>query len=207
MDVDSLGLQVTSLDGFKGHLDDIVKRTAELVKRHGWQGAIVGGGPVELFNPGLFQRLQEGAKVPVATALTSCVSALRSFSARRVLFMTPFDGPLNQLFKEYLAGCGVEAVLPPQVVEKYTDATKLSPEEVYALTQKALAATTSVDAVYFQGGPLDPLKILDKIESELHTTVVASNQAMLWFVLSKLGITTPIRGGGKLLGEPRMVPA
>jgi len=45
------------------------------------------------------------------------------------------------------------------------------------------------------------LKCLERIESELNATVVASNPAMFWYVLSKLGIKYPTTGYGRLLRE------
>ena len=45
----------------------------------------------------------------------------------------------------------------------------------------------AVDGIYFQGLVLNPLPIMDRLESELHTTVVASTTSMMWYVLSKLG--------------------
>jgi maleate cis-trans isomerase len=58
-----------------------------------------------------------------------------------------------------------------------------------------------IDAIYFQGAVLDPLKVLDQIESDLKTIAVASNPAMLWNILSQLGRSAKIRGYGKLLIE------
>ena len=48
---------------------------------------------------------------------------------------------------------------------------------------------------------LDPIKVLEKIETELGLTVIASNPAMLWYVLSKLGLAYPMSGYGRLLRE------
>jgi len=56
-------------------------------------------------------------------------------------------------------------------------------------TKKALNEVGKVDAVYIQGAVLDPIKVLDKIERELKTTVVASNPLMLWFMLAELDPT------------------
>jgi len=60
--------------------------------------------------------------------------------------------------------------------------------------------------IHFQGGVLDPLRALERMELELNTTVVASNPAMLWFVLAKLGFSYQVHGYGKLLEEWRKVP-
>jgi len=48
---------------------------------------------------------------------------------------------------------------------------------------------------------LDPIKCLERIESKLESTVIASNPAMLWYVLSKLGLKYPMGGYGRLLRE------
>ncbi len=120
--------------------------------------------------------------------------------------MTPFDEPMNKLIREYLVHEGIEALSPPETLRHYTDALKLEPEEVYSLTRKAFEGYQDVEAIYFQGAVLDPIKILEKIENELDTTIVASNPAMLWFMLSKLGLSYRIPGYGKLLAQWPKLP-
>ena len=134
-------------------------------------------------------------------ALPSSIAALKSLSAQRVLLMTPFDEPMNKLIREYLANSGIEAISPREALHHYTDALELKPDEIYQLTRKAFEVEKDVDAIYFQGAILNPLKILDRIEADLHTTAVASNPAMLWRVLSMLGLTYRIQGYGKLLAQ------
>ena len=56
------------------------------------------------------------------------------------------------------------------------------------MTRKALSEYPNVDAIYFQGALLDPIPILEKLEHELKLPIVASNPAMLWLILSKLGL-------------------
>jgi len=48
---------------------------------------------------------------------------------------------------------------------------------------------------------------LEKIETELGLTVIASNPAMLWYVLSRLGLAYPISGYGRLLREWPQLPS
>jgi maleate cis-trans isomerase len=48
---------------------------------------------------------------------------------------------------------------------------------------------------------------LEKIETELGLTVIASNPAMLWYVLSKLNFAYPMSGYGRLLREWPKLPA
>ena len=55
------------------------------------------------------------------------------------------------------------------------------------------------NAIYFQGATMDPLPIIQRLEIELNVPVIASNPAMFWSVLSKLGVTDSVKGYGKLL--------
>jgi maleate cis-trans isomerase len=115
----------------------------------------------------------------VTTALNASVAALKAYSAKRVLLLTPFDDRLNGMIRDYLAGAGVTAQAP-RPFDKLGDAIRLTPNEVFSLTESTLAEAGKVDAIYFQGAVLDPLKVLEKIEEKLATTVIASNPAMLW---------------------------
>jgi len=95
--------------------------------------------------------------------------------------------------------------LHPPPFKDYKDALKLGPEDVFSLTKKSVEAVKEFQAIYFQGGVLDPLKVVEQIEREIPTTVVASNSAMLWTILSRLGLKFRVPGHGKLLEEwPRL---
>jgi hypothetical protein len=178
----------------------IVNRLQELIAQGHWDGVILSAAPTEVLNPGLFEALEATLAVPFTTALHACVTALRVCSARRVLLLTPFDQRLNQLIREYLDQRGVDAVAP-HPFEDLAVPKRMDPDEVFELTKKSLRATDPVDAIYFQGAVLDPIKALEKIERELGMMVIASNPAMLWYVLSKLGLSYPMSGYGRLMRE------
>ena len=162
---------------------------------------IISGGPREVLNPGLAARLSVALKVPVATALSSSTAALKVFSARRVLLMTPVDDKLKEMYRDFLAGFGIEAIYPRQTLRAHTDAQKLTPGDVESMTRTTFMSQPGGDAIYFQGALLDPIKVLDKMEADLNVPIVASNPAMLWFILSKLGLSYRIAGYGKLLSS------
>lgn len=201
--LDTAGLELAgrSLFDLRGKKDLILEKALDLARSHQWQGLIVSAAPVELLNPELLTELRSSLNIPVAMALPASIAALRTFSANRVLLMTPFDEPMNKLIRDYLARANIEAISPPEALRHYTDALELKPDQVYELTRKALKARKDVDAIYFQGAILNPLKILDRMETELGITIVASNPAMLWWLLSQLGLTYHIQGYGKLLAQ------
>ena len=178
----------------------IVDRLEEWIAQRHWDGVILTAAPTEVLNPGLFEALKERLAVPFTTALHACVTGLRVFSVKRVLLLTPFDERLNRLIREHLGKRGFDAVAP-HPFEDLAVPKRMDPDEVFELAKKSLRATDPVDAIYFQGAVLDPIKVLEKIERDLGMMVIASNPAMLWYVLSKLGLSYPMSGYGRLMRE------
>jgi hypothetical protein len=184
----------------------IVRRVQEFVKNHNWDGVILTAAPTEVLNPGLFDDLTASLSVPFTTALHACVAALSVYSAKRVLLLTPFDERMNELICRHLDSKGVSA-LAPHPFEELGVPKRMGPDEVFELAKKSLSAADPVDAIYFQGAVLDPIKVLEKIETELGMLTIASNPAMLWYLLSKLRFSYPMSGFGRLLREWPKLPA
>jgi Arylmalonate decarboxylase len=200
MDFQGLQLYGDSLYEIADKKETIVQRIQEFVASRRWNGVIVTAAPTEVLNPGLFDALQAALTVPFTTALHACVAALRVYSAKRVLLLTPFDRRLNDLICQHLDRLGVSAAAPHPFDELGVP-KRMRPDEVFELTKNNLDATHPVDAIYFQGAVLDPIKVLEKMETNLGITVIASNPAMLWYVLSKLGLSYPVSGYGRLMRE------
>jgi Arylmalonate decarboxylase len=202
IEIDFQGLELygSSLYEIADKKETIVRRVSEFVANRAWNGVIVTAAPTEVLNPGLYASLKAALSVPFTTALHACVAALRVYSAPRVLLLTPFDARLNELIVQHLQQVGVTATAPHSF-EELGVPKRMTPDEVFDLTKKNLATVGKVDAIYFQGAVLDPIKVLDKIESELKATVIASNPAMFWYVLSKLKLSYPMSGYGRLLRE------
>jgi maleate cis-trans isomerase len=195
-----------SLWDARDKLDPLIEQSRELIDRHKWDGLIISGAPKEVLNANMTARLAAELQVPVATALRSSCAALKVFSAKRILLITPVDDDLKALYRNYLAEFNIDAIYPPQTLRAHTDAVKLNPEEVASITRETFEANSNVDAIYFQGALLDPLKVLDRLECELNVPIVASNPAMLWVILSKLGLSYNIPGYGQLLSRWPALP-
>jgi maleate cis-trans isomerase len=108
---------------------------------------------------------------------------------------------LNRLIRDFLGPFDLVATSPGETLQHYTDALKMTPGDVIAYARWAIAEQNQVDAIYFQGAVLDPMDCLEQMERELNLPVVASNPAMNWYMLSKLGIKHPLPGFGKLLAS------
>jgi hypothetical protein len=194
------------LNDVKGKLDTIVTRAVELTQKLRWDGLIFPGAPREVLNPDLFSAFSSALRIPVATALRASAAALQTFAAKRILLLTPFDESLNKLICNFLADLGIDAISPSETLRHYTDALKITSDDVVAYAKRAMAHHRAVDAIYFQGAVLDPMDCLEQMEHDLKLPVIASNPAMLWFMLSKLGLKNPLSGYGKLLASWPTLP-
>jgi Arylmalonate decarboxylase len=187
------------LNDVRGKTDLIVERASRFAQDQGLNGLIFPGAPREVFNPGLFAAFSASLKIPVTTALRASAAALQTVDARRVLLLTPFDAALNAAICDFLNDFGISGVSPSEVLHHYTDALQMKPDDVVGYAGRAMAELHPVDAIYFQGAVLDPMDCLDAMEAKLNVPVIASNPAMLWNMLSRLGRKHPLIGYGSLL--------
>ena len=106
------------------------------------------------------------------------------------------DDKLKEMYRNFLAEFGIEASYPAQTLRAHTDAQKLTPGDVESMTRTTFMTQPGADVIYFQGALLDPIKVLEKMEAELNVPIVANIPAMLWFVLSKLGLVIEYQAMG-----------
>lgn len=200
--IDFRGLQLygKSLYEIADKKETILRRVKEFIAERKWDGLILTAAPTEVLNPGLYDDLKAALSIPFTTALHACVAALRVYSAPKVLLLTPFDARLNDMIVAHLAKAGVTAI-SPNSFDELAVPKRMTPDEVFELAKKNLTAVGKVDAIYFQGAVLDPIKCLERIEAELNVKVIASNPAMFWYVLSRLNLSYPMTGYGRLLRE------
>jgi hypothetical protein len=207
IEVDFQGLELygKSLYEIADKKDVILRRVRDFIAERKWDGLILTAAPTEVLNPGLFDDLKANLSVPFTTALHACVVALRAYASPRVLLLTPFDRRLNDLIVQHLAKEGVAAIAPHSFAELAVP-KRMTPDDVFELVRTDLSVAGEVDAIYFQGAVLDPIKCLERIEQDFKKTVIASNPAMFWYVCSKMGMRYPMNGFGRLLREWPALP-
>jgi maleate cis-trans isomerase len=199
---EGLGLLGESYQDLAGKTDRVVELAKSFVERHSVRGLMVTGGFVTLFNPGLEEKVAAAVGLPVVSAVSSAVAALKAFGAKSVLLMTPFDAASDAVIKTHLNGLGFTVCLGPAFENrKAGSAVNLSRDELFNLVEQTFGASSRADAIYFQGATMDPLPIIQRLENVLAVPVITSNTAMLWNLLSKLGFRYAVEGYGKLLAQ------
>lgn len=200
---EGLGLLRDSYQNLAGMTDEIVARAADFVQRNKVQGLLVTGGFVTLFNPGLEARVAEAVGVPVASAVSSVVAVLRALSSTRLLLVTPFAADMNAVIAKHLESDGFTVFFGPAFDKDRRPGAgvDIEPKELLCRVENSYRQNPSAEAIYFQGATLDPLPIIQQLEDSLNAPVVTSNTAMIWNVLSKLGLRFSIAGYGRLLAS------
>jgi maleate cis-trans isomerase len=199
---EGLGLLRDSYHNLGGQTEQIIARATDFVRRKKPDGLLVTGGFVTLFNPGLEPRVAEAVRIPVCSAVSSVIAALRALSCRRLMLVTPFAADMNAVIAKHLESDGFTAAFGPAFDKDRKPGgagVNVEPDELLRAVEESFQRNSSVEALYFQGATLDPLPIIDRLEQRLNVPVVTSNTAMMWNILSKLGLRFSIAGYGKLL--------
>jgi maleate isomerase len=198
---EGLGLLRETYSDLEGKTGEIAARAADFVGRNQVQGLIVTGGFVTLFNPDLEAKVAEAVQIPVTSAVTSVTVALRALSAMKVMLVTPFTADMNAHIEKHLTKLGFTVFPGPPYdkARKPGAGVEISPEELFRKVEASYRQHPTTEAIYFQGATLDPVPIIQRLEDNLGVPVVSSNTAMLWNILSKLGLRFSIKGYSKLL--------
>ncbi len=149
----------------------------------------------------LAERLRQKYGIPVILTSTGMVKALRALSIKKLLGLTYLKEDLNRKLARYLTDAGFEVTAIEGMDWPFKDAGKIPPTEVYAFAKKAFLRTGGADAICLLSGGWNVFPIIETLERDLQTPVLAIGQTELWDILVSLRVREPILGYGKLLSE------
>lgn len=201
-----VGLTIDSVGvGPEASVDDrteaVLRRATEMVRDQPIEGLIITGAPLTVLNPDIEKKLAEAiATIPVTTPIRAATAALHAINTKRLILMTPFDDEINSRIQDRLKQSGLTVLSCPSL--EYLGArtgAHVPADKIFGIMEKIVHETPGADSIYFQGAPFNPLPIIGRIESELKLPVIASNPAMLWHILSRMGHKFSIQGYGRLL--------
>ena len=136
----------------------------------------------------------------VTTPSSAAIKALKKLNIKKIYVFTPYSKKLNDEVLEYFKNEGFEVTSNSYFdIEADYDIGKVDQNYLYdVLSQIDL---NGAEALFVSCTALPVLPIIDKLEKKLNTTVLSSNQALIWDTLVKINKNNSVKGFGKLFQE------
>ena len=164
---------------------------------YGCTSATLTHGPA--FDQNLAARIKTASGAECITAAGAIVAALKHLDVTRIGFGSPYVAAINDLAIQFLHTSGIETVARAEVDKPLSNDEQgaLTPDDVFAIGQRADHA--DAQAILLSCTDMRSVETIARLEIELGKPVIASNQAIAFDTLRRLGIPDPIHGFGQLL--------
>ena len=136
----------------------------------------------------------------VTTPSTAAIKALKKLNISKISLFTPYSKKLNDEVLEYFKNEGFEVTSNSYFdIEADYDIGKV--DQNYLFNVLSEINLNGAEALFVSCTALPVLPIIDKLEKKLNTTVLSSNQALIWDTLVKINKNNSVEGFGKLFNE------
>ena len=133
----------------------------------------------------------------VTTPSSAAIKALKKLDIKKIYIFTPYSKKLNDEVIEYFKSEGFEITSNSYFdIEADYDIGKVDQDYLFKVLSNV--NLNGADALFVSCTALPVLQIIDKLEKKLNTTVLSSNQALIWDTLVKIKKNDSIEGFGKL---------
>ena len=136
-------------------------------------------------------------KADVTTPSTAAITALKKMKINKICLFTPYSKKLNDEVLDYFKSEGFDITSNAYFdIESDLDIGKVDQNYLYEVLSNI--ELNNADALFVSCTALPVLPIIDKLEKKLNTTVLSSNQALIWDTLVKINKNNSVEGFGKL---------
>ena len=124
----------------------------------------------------------------VCTPITAVMRALKQLGAQKIGMVTPYTPDVSQEMRNLLIENGFEiSALISFEVSTESIVARITADAIKRAVRAA--AVDGADAVFISCTNLRTVDVIDELEQELGITVVTSNQALAWDMLTSAGIS------------------
>jgi len=145
----------------------------------------------------IVSKIERVTNVPAVATAGAVVDALKSLKIRKVAVATPYIDEINNLEDKFLNGNGFEVVEIKglSVVEN----TKIGVTKGSVVIDLVEGLNhQDANGIFISCTNLPTMKVIEKLESELHKPVISSNTSTLWSMIKRSGHEVKIQGIGRL---------
>jgi len=144
------------------------------------------------------QESKPGSKV--TTPITAAIKAFKKLNLHNIAVLTPYPKDVNLTVYNYL-------IKNHLTIDSFSSFNLNYDSEIAQVNRESLIEGISninldkVDGLFVSCTALKIIDIIDEIEKKFKTTVISSNQAIIWDCLKLLGMEVKISGYGKLFNN------
>ena len=132
------------------------------------------------------------------TPITASLKAFEKLNMKKIAVLTPYPKKVNQTIFDYLINNNIEVESFSSFNLNYdSEIAQIKPENI--IDQISEINLDDVDGLFVSCTAMKIVDVLDIAEQKFQTTIVSSNQAIIWDCLRLIKVNTSIRGFGKLL--------
>jgi len=133
----------------------------------------------------------------VTTPITSAIKALNKMKIKKISVFTPYPESVNKTVFEYFSKENIEVLSFSSFnLDSDLEIGKVDPNYLFEVLTKM--DTGKAEALFVSCTALPVLKILDQVETKIKTTVLSSNQTLIWDSIRSVGYQSSIDRYGKL---------
>ena len=138
--------------------------------------------------------------IPIFTSGMSQVAAMKALKIKSFVGIG-YDFDDTTIVARYFTDAGFRVLGLEKLPGPWEDVGGLSSKEIYYQTKKLFFQHRNVDGIYFQGGKLRILDIIEELEQDLQVPVLHPGVAQCWEIQRRLHVRQPRKGYGRLLAD------
>jgi len=145
----------------------------------------------------IVSKIERVANLPAVATAGAVVDALKYLKTRKVVVATPYIEEINNLEKNFMDENGFEVIdiKGLSIIEN----TKIGLTKGTAVIDLVKSLNyQDAEGVFISCTNLPTMKLIEKLERDLHKPVISSNTATLWSMLKESGHDVKIQGIGRL---------
>ena len=138
--------------------------------------------------------------IPIFTSGTNQVAAMEALGVRKFVGIG-YDFDDTSIVARYFTDAGFTVLELEKLPGPWEEVGRLSSKDIYYQARNLFLRHRDADAIYFQGGKLRILDIIQPLEQDLGVPVIHPGVTQCWEIQKRLRVRQPRPGYGKLLAQ------
>ena len=148
----------------------------------------------------IIEKWEKRFKIPIFTSGTNQIAALRALKMKKFVGVG-YDFEDTSIVANYFTAAGFNVLGLEKLPGPWEEVGRLSSREIYYQAKRLFLRYPEADGIYFQGGKLRILDIIEALEQDLQVPVLHPGVAQAWEIQKRLHVRQPMAGYGRLLAE------